>query len=329
MSVLLTLFVAWLCEPIQGLGLVSAVIRRKLRGTWTVTPWPLAAVLSPSEDTSHYLSAFQALAGALKLHKLPQPRQVNTDFFSGSGTAAAQTFKGIVLVHDMWHMRRNLMKNDKAAKSKMRLRSEGFPEVSRGSGRRGAGKGRGRGRAGGGKRKLPPHLSTRPIHAFLLLLNYLCFAPTRAYFHVLTEVVLNRVQWVWQQTDFVRYVMEQYLIRVKGREHEGVEWLWSARWWSGVSSRCAAGQPPSQQPSENLNAIVKNCFRAQPPASTHSEVMENFARSISALAAPLPAGSSERKPGTLMGREVRSGAADGPSDWMKYKGKTVRRPFAK
>ncbi|CAE7929644.1 HERC1, partial [Symbiodinium necroappetens] len=97
-----------------SLGLVAAVIRRKLRGTWTVTPWPLAAVLSPSEDTSHYRSAFETLSGALKQHKLPQPTQVNTDFFSGSGTAAAQTFKDIVLVHDLWHMRRNLVKNDKA-----------------------------------------------------------------------------------------------------------------------------------------------------------------------------------------------------------------------
>ena len=32
-----------------SLGVVSAVTRRKLAGTWRSTPWPLAAVLSVTE----------------------------------------------------------------------------------------------------------------------------------------------------------------------------------------------------------------------------------------------------------------------------------------
>ena len=299
------------------------MIRRKLAGTWRSTPWPLAAVLSATETGGGYLNAFRALAEALKRHGLPEPAQVSSDYFPGIKNAAAEVWPSAKLIHDIWHMRRNLLKNQRQATSKKRLRAEGLERCVQKKQKK----------QKSSKKplpKLPPHLKHRPIWAFIRLLDYMAWLPTKAMFHIVAATVFARVRHVWGDGDFIDYFCDQYMVQIK--EPEGspsrCEWVWSARWWAGISSRAAMGQPPTQQPAESMNSKLKRDLRSLKPATTHSGIIENFARCVSQWSSPRTSDRS-KKPMSLLGRECCSGVARNPSNWMLYQGKTVRRPFAK
>ena len=180
------------------------------------------------------------------------------------------------------------------------------------------------------KAKLPPHLKKRFVWAFLKLVDYLAWCPTRAFFHCVAEAIFRRVEYVWGEHEFLQYFVPQYMIRVRASDSsiDGTEHFWGARWWVGIGRYSRL--PPSQQPSESLNAIIKRQLRAQGPVTTHVDLVQKFAKALQTLSTPMLFGADRsKKPVTLMGRDVRSGKPDTPSDWMWQKGKSVRRPFDK
>ena len=94
-----------------------------------------------------------------------------------------------------------------------------------------------------------PHGKNSSIWAFIRLLGYMAWIPTKVIFHIVAATVFARVRHVWGDGgDFIDYFCGQYMVRTKEPEDSPsrCEWLWSARWWAGISSKAAMGQPPSQ-----------------------------------------------------------------------------------
>ncbi|CAE7817857.1 unnamed protein product [Symbiodinium sp. CCMP2592] len=314
-----------------SMGLIACVVRRKLQKNWRATPWPLVAVLTATEELAGYRLGFDVLCDALKHYDLPNPVAVSTDFFSGSGEAATSKWPRCAHVQDLWHLRRNLIKNDNAARRQLQRSSEGLGSVpgtpARKSKRQIRAKAKPKAK---GKAKLPPHLKKRFVWAFLKLVDYLAWCPTRAFFHCVAQTIFKRVEFVWQEKEFLQYFVQRYMIRVPASDSsiDGTEHFWGATWWVGIGRY--ARLPPSQQPSESLNAIVKRQLRAQGPVTTHVDLVHKFAKAVQTLSTPMLFGADRsKKPVTLMGRDVRSGKPTTPSEWMWQKGKSVRRPFDK
>ena len=90
-----------------------------------------------------------------------------------------------------------------------------------------------RGRGGQLRRKnIPPHLRNRNVWALIRLLDLVCWAPTRIFFHILVDVIVARVRHVWDEEDFVAYFIAEYMCRPADRVagEAGEERLWRARW---------------------------------------------------------------------------------------------------
>ena len=313
------------------MGLIGCVVRRKLQRNWRATPWPLVAVLTATEELAGYKLGFDVLCEALKRYDLPDPVAVSTDYFSGSGGAATSKWPRCAHVQDLWHLRRNLLKNDNAARRQLQRSSEGLGSAPRTPARKSKKQIRAKAKPKAkSKAKLPPHLKKRFVWAFLKLVDYLAWCPTRAFFHCVAETIFRRVEYVWGEHEFLQYFVQQYMIRVRASDSsiDGTEHFWGARWWVGIGRYSRL--PPSQQPSESLNAIIKRQLRAQGPVTTHVDLVQKFAKAVQTLSTPMLFGADRsKKPVTLMGRDVRSGKPDTPSDWMWQKGKSVRRPFDK
>ena len=73
----------------------------------------MVAVLTPTEDLAGYRAGFECLAAALKIFGLPDPCQINIEYFAGVASAARVVWPRIAHVADMWHLRRNFMKTPK------------------------------------------------------------------------------------------------------------------------------------------------------------------------------------------------------------------------
>ena len=96
----------------------AVLVHRKLQGKWRTTAWPLLALLSFTEHTVAYRMAFTQVQAELSRRGLPQPQQLNSDYFEGSRKAAKEVWPELHVVHDLWHLRKNIRENSSASASK-------------------------------------------------------------------------------------------------------------------------------------------------------------------------------------------------------------------
>ena len=247
-------------------GIIALIVMRKLAGLWRRSTWPLVVLCGKRENRDQYERGFAALKAELLRRNIRFPDQINLDYFAGSREAVSAIFPRVRQVPDMWHQRQNLIRNDRKGHAAKHLRQEGLSQSPKAKAKARA-KPKAKAKAGAQARPKKqkqdaPHLSRRNIGAWLVLLTEFLFLPTRAFFHTILNAVLQRVQYVWQETRWLAYYQKQYVSQKPRQEQEdGSSFFWHGPWWSGPGSGLR-GRPASQQPIESLNSAFKRLMRS-------------------------------------------------------------------
>ena len=143
---------------------VSAVIHRKVAGSWIRTPWPLVVGCFPgSESHEIYWELLTIFRPELDRRGMPGPEQLHSDWFPGLSRIWRGFFpKGRGAAQGIEHCLRAMRKNHRQGTSQA---AGVLPRR-----RRGRGRGRGRGHHERGPEddvRPVPHLKHRPLNVFL------------------------------------------------------------------------------------------------------------------------------------------------------------------
>ena len=207
-----------------GYAILACVVMRKLQGRWRRSCLPLICICSRRETDALYEQALECLRNECDRRKIPCPSQVCFDWFSGAAKAAERIFPGIRVAQDLWHQRRDILRNQSAGKRVRAAEADGAPRKRTKTGK---------------LKKRPPHFKNRPVYAFLNLTTQMLLHPSKAFYHICASKILARIFHIWKETEWVQYYRSQYMRQVptQDSEQEGCQHFLTSTWWSGLGSR--------------------------------------------------------------------------------------------
>ena len=275
--------------------MLSAIVHRSIGGRWRRSFWPLLMGCAPgNEDNFLYARMFDLFRQELRRRGLPAPTQAHTDWFAGFPGLLQEHLPHCRLRQGIEHARRSMSRNHAQGSGQAR---GVLPRRKRHGNRRGRGRGRGgrqrrrrqpaegpvepdaQGAEGNAQGEgqdpaplaVPPHLTSRPLAAFMAFFSESIFLPTALTFHLFWETMRSRMIDGWGEAAWTNYFFDQYLKRVN---RQGVR-MWTASWHASLASTSSseAGLPASQQTAEQAWKQLKRSVNGQ-KIKTHLDLME-------------------------------------------------------
>jgi hypothetical protein len=271
----------WLGYTFANCGFVA---QRNIQGKWRKTYYPLALRCCPRERKARYREQSRFLRRELEAHKLPGIGQLGCDYFGGIPDSFSKDHKGIHIASSIWHLDKNLKKNQ---------RKRGGVKIK---GKRGIG----------------------PVRQYVKASAVL---PKKLMFSVWWKVTLSSISHRWGEQDWADYFRRTYLRPEASSVRDETELLLS-NWYYGSQSSLGKGYGPWQLPLEQNNGRLKSAIRGvegedmcgvvrkiREVAAAWSAPPEDRERSFSRLASP------DR---ISFGRPTR------PDAWMELTGMSVK-----